>query len=186
MIVAFSTSCSLVSVALLTPDGELIASGEEEAPMAASGACLRILQRLLNESKSDLRDATAFLSDLGPGSFTGVRVGVTLAKTLAFAHNANAGGANSFDLIDPSQTVVLPSKRGEWFIREPGCEPIRSNALPAQPFIGFGPGIEDPLYPNAARFASLLTNIEMVEPELLVPEYLIDPAISQPKKPFKT
>lgn len=132
----------------------------------------------------ELGTATLFLSDLGPGSFTGVRVGVTLAKTLAYAQQARVGGASSFDLIDPERTVVLPSKKGEWFIRRPGSSPVKAEQFPEEEFVGFGPGIEAPVYPSASRFGALLEGIQSLEPELLVPGYLTEPAISKPKQPY--
>jgi tRNA threonylcarbamoyl adenosine modification protein YeaZ len=186
VIVAFSTSSSLASVALIDPGGKVIASAEEWAPMAASGACLTLLRELLKSQVVDIRDADLFLSDLGPGSFTGVKVGVTMAKTFAYANGKKAGGARSFDLIDPQGLVVLPSKRGEWFVREPGHEPQRQSDLPTHPFKGYGADITNPTYPRADRFAGLLDSIHQIQPELLVPEYLIDPSISIPKTPYRS
>ena len=153
--------------------------------MGASGTSLTLLRALLESRHLTLADATLFLSDLGPGSFTGVKVGVTLAKTLAFAQTKPAGGAQSFELIDPDGLVVLPSKKGEWFVREPGQEPVRQPDLPAKDFKGYGTGIDDPTYPRAERFATLLSRIIPIEPERLVPEYLIEPSISKPKVPYK-
>lgn len=184
MIVAFSTSSPQASVALLQSDGTVLASAEEQAPKAASGACMRMLESLLAQTGRDLQAATLFLADLGPGSFTGVKVAVTLAKTFAYVHGVKAGGATSFDLISADGRVVMPSKRGEFFVREPGADPVRQPDLPEAPFTGFGPGVEPAVYPHAARFATLLSSIAEVDPERLVPNYVIEPAISVPKKPY--
>jgi len=93
-------------------------------------------------------------------------------------------GANAFDLIDPHNTVVLPSKKGEFFVRRVGQNPFRTTDLPDQPFVGYGAGIAVQTVPNASRFSSLLGQVQPVAPELLLPQYLIEPSISTPKKPF--
>ena len=43
---------------------------------------------------------------VGPGSFTGLRVGVTTAKTLAYATNAKTIGVNTLDVIAHQTPVV--------------------------------------------------------------------------------
>lgn len=182
MTIAFSTSSPLASVAVISLDGVVLGSSEEMAPMRASGACLSLLSALLSSLGLELSAANLFVSDLGPGSFTGVKVGVTLAKTLAFANGTEAAGASSFDLIDPSSTVVLPSKKGEWFVRRPGQEPFRTTNLPEEAFVGYGPGTESFTFPRADRFSGLRLN--RVAAEILVPSYLMEPSISIPKKPF--
>lgn len=184
MIVAFSTSSPQASVALISPGGDVLGSAAEDAPMRASGACFRLLQQLLEEHKTNLSYTTYFVADLGPGSFTGVKVGVTIAKTLAFAQGVQAAGLDSFDLISATQTVVMPSKRGEFFVRRPGQIPIRVTDLPEEDFVGFGPGIEPQAFPHAKAFAALLDRLKPVAPEWLVPNYLIEPSISQPKSPL--
>jgi hypothetical protein len=145
---------------------------------------MKLLEAGLRELSVGLASATLFVADLGPGSFTGVRVGVTLAKTLAFAGGQQTAGADAFDLIDTSRTVVLPNKRGEWFVRRPGALPERVNELPSEDFVGFGPDIEPQTYPDACRFASLVERLAPIAPELLVPVYLVEPSISTPKKPY--
>jgi tRNA threonylcarbamoyladenosine biosynthesis protein TsaB len=184
VIIGFSTSSRQASVAIISANGDLLWSGREEAPQAASGACLRMLQVGLDTVGTNLTDARLFVADLGPGSFTGVRVGVTLAKTFAFTHGVNAAGADAFDLIDDGQTVVISNKRGEWFLRRPGASALVVDVLPADEFLGYGTGFEQQTYPDAARFGALLPYLHPVEPELLVPAYLVEPSISLPKKPY--
>jgi len=144
-----------------------------------------LLERMVAEPGLQLENATLFLADIGPGSFTGVRVGVVLAKTFAYMNSCEVAGASSFDLIHPDETVVLPSKRGEFFIRKPGQLAIRSVELPELPYVGFGPGVEPAIYPSAAAFVSLLSKISPASAMQFVPEYLIEPSISVPKTPFK-
>lgn len=164
----------------MSPEGELLFSGEQESRQEASNGCLA----LLDASGFDVLRGTLFLADLGPGSFTGTRVGVTLAKTLAWTAGAECGGASAFDLISPDRMVVFPSKRGEWFVRRPTSEVLRQETLPGVEYVGFGPGIENPVYPHAKNFASLLIHLDRIAPETLLPLYLIDPSISQPKQPL--
>jgi len=130
----------------------------------------------------ELDQVELFASDLGPGSFTGVRVGVVMAKTLAWAVGGKCVGTDSFDLVDPQRVVALPSKKGEFFVRVPGWEPVRMTDVP-DGAVGYGFGeVETP--PEAFRFGPLIGGLEVVAPELLVPRYLIEASISQPKKPL--
>ena len=152
--------------------------------MRASGASLNLLRALLSELNLELGAIELFAADLGPGSFTGVKVGVTLAKTLAFSCDRQAAGIQSFDLIDPSGVVVIPSKRGEFFVRWPRVGLERSTDLPGGAYSGYGPGVEPTTYPRAEGFARVLDRLRPMAAELLVPEYLIEPSISTPKKPF--
>jgi hypothetical protein len=181
VIVGFSTSSPWASVALFSPSGGLLWAGRREAPQSASAACMGLLAEA--ESAGFAADQCGiFLADLGPGSFTGVRVGVALAKTFAFALGGLAGGATAFDLISPEQSVVIPSKRGEFFVRTAGGPVERTARLPGGAS-GYGhPGEQN--FPDATRFGPLLPTISHVEPEALMPMYLIEPSISTPKRPF--
>ena len=184
MIAVFSTSSPYASVALFASDFSLVGSQGQEAPMAASGACLRVLEELLDCANKNISDIEIFVADLGPGSFTGVKVAVTLAKTLAFAFGKKSAGVSSFDLIALDRSVVVPSRKGEWFLRNPG-EDIRQVAtLSGGEFVGYGPGAERQTFPEAKRASRLLSRIVIVEPEFLLPNYIAEPSISTPRRPY--
>ncbi len=151
--------------------------------MNASGACLSLLEELGFGRQFEVE---GYLADLGPGSFTGVRVGVTLAKTMAFAHGVKCGGAPAFDLISIEDLVVVPNKKGEFFWRSPGEEAGIFTELPTNVFVGYGTGVAEPRYPSAENFGKLLQRgIDWMEPEALLPRYLVEPSISTPNKPFR-
>lgn len=182
MIVAFSTSSPMASVALLADDGSVLAAESREARMNASAACLEMLAPMLD---AHVHDVSGYLADLGPGSFTGVKVGVTLAKTMAMVDGVKAGGLSAFDLVDPNGLVVIPSKKGEFFWRMPGGEVCVERSLPKERFEGFGHGVEAPCYPEARGFAGQMHRIEWHAPETLLPRYVLEPSISTPNKPYR-
>ena len=82
-LLAIDTSGEACSVALLLD--EQISSRHVLAPMQQAKSILPMVQELLNSKncKVDQLDAIAF--GCGPGSFTGVRIGVSVAQGLAFA-----------------------------------------------------------------------------------------------------
>ncbi len=184
MIIAFSTSSAQASVAAIHRESGLLWQGREHAPQGASGACLRLLEVMGQDAGLRIEDAELFAADIGPGSFTGVRVGVTLAKTFGYLYGKPVAGASSFDLISADGVVALPSKKNEFFVRRPGLTPYRTAELPFEPLVGFGPGIEPQTFPDAAGFFELLDRLVAVDAMSFVPEYLIEPSISIPKKPY--
>jgi tRNA threonylcarbamoyladenosine biosynthesis protein TsaB len=53
------------------------------------------LQKLLNHSQLDLGQVTHLVVNLGPGSFTGLRVGLNLVRTLAYSLNLQVATCSS-------------------------------------------------------------------------------------------
>lgn len=70
--------------------------------------------------------AERILVDAGPGSFTGIRVGLATARALALAWGAQVSGFESLSLVAAMALAETPAERvdvcmtgghGEWFLR---------------------------------------------------------------------
>jgi hypothetical protein len=109
-----------------------------------------------------------------------------MAKTLAFANGARTFSATAFDLVSVEETVSLPSRKGEWWVRRPGHVPERSERLEGLGYDGLA-SAPNGRFPSAAAFGELLVRglVGWFEAVALVPEYLAEPSISTPKKPFR-
>jgi tRNA threonylcarbamoyladenosine biosynthesis protein TsaB len=61
------------------------------------------IQKLLKSSKKTLADISEIEVNVGPGSFTGLRVGAAIANALGFALNIPVNGKNpaSLDFVIP-------------------------------------------------------------------------------------
>lgn len=184
MTAVFSTSSPVASVALLE-GSELRGARRREAARGAGGACLELLDELLKEQGCDLADIQLFVADVGPGSFTGVKIGVVLAKVLASMLGAKTAGVSSFDLVALDGIAVVPSKRGEYWIRVPGDAPKKSESLPSRPYVGYGEGVLEPTFPDASAAVRLATSWQPMPPERLAAHYLAEPSISTPKTPYR-
>lgn len=85
MIIALESASSDPSVALATADGSLIAIDGWRGEGRQASELLPHLLRLLDDAARDLHEATALAVGTGPGSFTGLRVSMSLAKGLSLA-----------------------------------------------------------------------------------------------------
>jgi tRNA threonylcarbamoyladenosine biosynthesis protein TsaB len=141
---AFDTSGERCVLALADEDGAVQAVSVFEGKRSLSRRLMGELDGLLTRSGLTLPDLTAFAVGLGPGSFTGVRVGVTTAKTLAQVTGKPLVGVGTLDAYaavwwdyddDTSIVPVLPSRRGEVYaavyrggrnVEEPFAVPVEA------------------------------------------------------------
>lgn len=77
-----------LSVALAS-DNKLIGLSNVESHFKHSNFLMNEIKKILDESNIDIKNIDNIVVLNGPGSFTGIRVGVTVAKTLAWALNKN-------------------------------------------------------------------------------------------------
>lgn len=83
-ILALETAAKAVSAAV-TEDGKVLAAGYQDTGLTHSRTLMPIVEGLLKNTDMTAADLDAVAVSAGPGSFTGVRIGVSAAKGLAFA-----------------------------------------------------------------------------------------------------
>lgn len=81
-ILAVDTATEACSAALLV--GDTLFSRWEEAPRDHTRKILPMVQAVLDDAGISLSDLDAIAFGRGPGSFTGVRIGISVAQGLAF------------------------------------------------------------------------------------------------------
>lgn len=119
LILAVETATPVTSVALLR--GEvLVAEKTAAAGVDASVTLLAMLDELFEGDPSRLDAVDAFAVSIGPGSFTGLRIGVATLKGLAFGRPHRAVAVSTLEaLAEAAQTFdrpvvpVLDARRGE-------------------------------------------------------------------------
>ena len=77
------TSTSNVSISIIK-DNKILSILEEDIPNEHSKYATSYVKKVLDEAKIDANDIDNILVVNGPGSFTGVRIGVTIAKTYGY------------------------------------------------------------------------------------------------------
>ena len=83
-------------------------------------------EKFINECGAKWSDLTAIGVVVGPGSFTGIRLGIAYAKGLAMGLKIPVVGINLFDLYlaqTPDAFVAIESGRGDFFVGAENLEP---------------------------------------------------------------
>lgn len=97
-ILAIETSAAAASVAVA--EGELlIAQSYQNNGQTHSRTVLPMLQALLHSSELRLSDMDAVAVAVGPGSFTGLRIGVSVAKGLAWQGDLPCIGVSTLEAM---------------------------------------------------------------------------------------
>ena len=99
MILALDTSSAAASAALVDAEGVLLGeSGPVEGPRQARRV-LECVHEALGAAGSDLGDVASIVCGLGPGTFTGLRIGVATARALAQAAGVPLSGVSSLEAL---------------------------------------------------------------------------------------
>lgn len=91
MILYINTKDSGVVKATLKDKGQEIECLKTENKFG-SQALLPLIMEILKRNKQDFKDLEGIELEIGPGSFTGLRVGAAVAQTLSFALNIPLNG----------------------------------------------------------------------------------------------
>ena len=97
-ILALETSAKAVSAAV-TEDGKVLCSGYQDTGLTHSRTLMPIVEDMLKNTGLTVRDCDAIAVAVGPGSFTGIRIGVAAAKGLAFAAEKPAVAVSTLEAM---------------------------------------------------------------------------------------
>ena len=104
MILAFETSAKAASVALL--EGEtLLGESYQNTGLTHSQTLMSMAEDLLTNCGKTVKDITAVAVANGPGSFTGVRIGVAAAKGFAWGKEIPCYGVSTLEAMAESLGV---------------------------------------------------------------------------------
>jgi tRNA threonylcarbamoyladenosine biosynthesis protein TsaB len=137
LVLGIETSSSLGSVALWNSDTEkLLARITAEISAAHSEKLVPYIEFVLSESKSQLSNIGLIAVSIGPGSFTGLRVGLMTAKGIALAKDIPVVGVDTlmacaYPYLTPGKEVcaIIDAKREEVYF---GIYNIKENIELAQ------------------------------------------------------
>ena len=120
LILALDTSANFVSVALLD-ETRVFAFTEEVMERGQAETLIPKIQYVLEQSHLTMRDVQGIAVSTGPGSFTGVRIGLACARALGLALNVPVYGVTCFEAwnyhLNRPVKVVLETKRGDYFVQ---------------------------------------------------------------------
>ncbi len=104
-----STSCGSVG---LIHDDRVVSEYILNIPVTHSERLLGAIELVLREARYATEDLDGWAISLGPGSFTGVRIGVSTVKGLAFATQKPVAGVSTLDVlasqISPTSYLICP------------------------------------------------------------------------------
>jgi tRNA threonylcarbamoyladenosine biosynthesis protein TsaB len=108
MLLAFDTSSAAVTVALATPAGEIVASSTTVDALRHGELLAPAIDNALRTAGVSPRDLTRIAVGVGPGPFTGLRVGLVTARTMGEVLGIEVAGVCSLDILARQSTLSLP------------------------------------------------------------------------------
>jgi tRNA threonylcarbamoyladenosine biosynthesis protein TsaB len=120
IILALDSSMGGCSVALLK-SGQLIASKATDENSGQSRLLIPMIEEVLQNSNLTYQDCDHIACSVGPGSFTGIRVALTAARSIALILNKKLLGLSNLEIIASSSNLsgdilsVINAYRGQFY-----------------------------------------------------------------------
>ncbi len=183
------TSTQYLVIALIRDD-QIVAKFQEKCWKKQPEELFPRLMELMKEAGLEPEDIGQVVVSEGPGSYTGVRIAMTVAKVFCAMRNlpiATVGTLQLFAGMEPRARVVLDARGGRVYtavyeygvlsgtVEAKPCEEVKAEILEAETVIGDGSlvGREDHIPDLAENFLALkdqwkyAENVHLVKPEYL-------------------
>lgn len=151
---AFETSAKAASVAL-TENGKLLGESYQNTGLTHSLTLMVMAEDLLKQCGKTVSDVTAVAVAEGPGSFTGVRIGVAAAKGLAWGGQITCYGVSTLEAM----AVSLGAYAGHVC----ACMDARRNQVYNALFLAENGTLERLTEDRAISLAELKTELEYID-----------------------
>ena len=122
ILVALDTASPSTVTGVLRADGGVVEARDDPPPGSRGEHASRLLglvEQALRESATEWRDVERIAVGVGPGGFTGLRIGIATARALAQAHGLPLVPVSSLAVLaaggDGAVAAVLDARRGEVF-----------------------------------------------------------------------
>lgn len=105
LILAIETATTICSIAILK-DGNVLTEWYVQSGRTHSTGIMQQLEGVLKRLNFDKKDVDAVAVDIGPGSFTGLRIGLALGKSLSIGLGIPIVGVSSDAVLARAVTVT--------------------------------------------------------------------------------
>lgn len=125
LLLAIETSVGPFSIALFK-DSTLIASYYHNQPHQQAELLLPSIGNLLSDNGFTYKDVEVIAASVGPGSFTGIRIGLAAAQGISLATHCQIIGVSTLEAIamtkqEGSYAVALAAGRGQFYWQAFDC-----------------------------------------------------------------
>lgn len=131
-ILALDTCCGLFSIALIE-DGKLLYFCEHSEPNQQSSLLLPYIEKGLKQTGLVFSDLTHLAVTIGPGSFTGIRIGLAAAQGIALHLKIPIIGVTTLEALAYKKNgeilVTIEAGRGQYYTQEFREEKPMSNPM---------------------------------------------------------
>lgn len=182
-ILAIDTTTNLLTIALYKDDA-VLTTHSVYMERGQGEALMPLLKKLFESVGCSLKELDMIVSAVGPGSFTGVRIGLAVARGLGLALNVPVKGVSNFEAtaLNVSQpcVVAFDTKRGDFYTQIRGENNVTETSVLSQE------AIEDLNLPIITDKPELFSESKVVlyqMPEIMAVQ-LIQTVLKYPNRSF--
>lgn len=103
--------------------GRVVAETKWPAHRELADTLLQKIETLLKAANTQLADVSGIVVFTGEGSFTGLRIGTTVANTIAYSNNIPIVASTGNDWIENGLKIIKSAKTGELITPQYHSEP---------------------------------------------------------------